>query len=257
MLRAALMTLVGFWAVARGPIAIASPAPAEHAKGGAKDEHKAAPAAKPAESTTATEKAGSKPHAPAGGDKAAGAAAAGEKLPGKMPALNTVVETPASRAKKEPGKTEDGSPTLNVSALREEMRRGGVEEDRPGTKRYAEKLEQLTKDLNKAREGLRDEAARLEALLAKGDGGGAGAGDGETGKKLPTPLDTVAKAMRGMKPEQAAPVVARMDKKLAADVLQRMPAADAGKVMGQLKPETAAELAAEIASRRPGAEARR
>ena len=61
----------------------------------------------------------------------------------------------------------------------------------------------------------------------------------------------LAKALRGIKPEQAAPIVARVDKTLAATVLLRMPPVDAGKIMGALKPETAAELATQIALRAP------
>jgi flagellar motility protein MotE (MotC chaperone) len=179
-------------------------------------------------------------------------------LPGKLPPLNTVVDKSAARTRKELNKPEDAGPTLNISALRDELRRSGGEDDRPGSKKNRERLEQLSRDINKAREALRDDTARLETLLAKGEGGGGGGGDGgETSKKAPTPLDLLAKAMRGMKPEQAAPIVSRIEKKLAADILQRMPAADAGKVMGALKPETAAELAAEIAARGPRAEVRR
>ena len=85
---------------------------------------------------------------------------------------------------------------------------------------------------------------------ASGDGG-------DPPKKVPSPLDNLAKAIRGMKPEQAAPIISRVDRKLAADVLLRMPGADAGKVLGVCKPEVAAELAAEIASRAPHAEVRR
>src|SRR6185295_9413698 len=116
-------------------------------------------------------------------------------------------------------------------------------------------------EINKAREGLRADTARLEALLAQraaagsapaGEAGGADEG-GEPGKKKPTSLDGLAKAMRGMKPEQAAPIISRLERKMAADVLVRMPATDAGKVLGQCKPE----LAAEIASRTPRAELKR
>src|SRR6185369_10021877 len=127
-----------------------------------------------------------------------------------------------------------------------------------------EKLERLAAEINKAREGLRQDTARLEALLEKRAATGPGpapgespAGDGEPVKKTPTSLDGLAKAMRGMKPEQAAPIISRLERKMAADVLVRMPATDAGKVLGQCKPEVAAELAAEIASRTPRSELRR
>ncbi len=159
------------------------------------------------------------------------------------------------------------TPPLKLNALHEEMSHPPVRHDEhPATKAEREKLEQLAVEINKAREGLRKDTARLEAMLAARDAAPspvASAGtpsngeNGEPAKKVTTPLDALAKAIRGMKPEQAAPIISRVDRKLAADVLLRMPGADAGKVMGVCKPEVAAELAAEIASRTPRAELRR
>jgi flagellar motility protein MotE (MotC chaperone) len=140
----------------------------------------------------------------------------------------------------------------------------------------AKRLEKLATEIVEAREALRKETARLEALVAKNETAAAevaqakkdtaaaqaaaamapDAGDPSV-KKPPTSLDGLAKAMRGMKPEQAAPIISRLDRKMGADVLQRMPAADAGKVMAQCKPEVAAELAVEIASRTPRSELKR
>ncbi|HXI54867.1 MAG TPA: hypothetical protein VNO55_02325 [Polyangia bacterium] len=144
---------------------------------------------------------------------------------------------------------ESSPPPLRIGALHEEIKRrggasGGGEHGGPRSDR--ESLSKMAAEVNNAREALRQDTARMEAMLAGAD---TAAAEGEGGKKVPTPMDVVAKAMRGMKPEQAAPIVAHMDRKLAADILQRMPSADAGKVMGLLKPELAAELAAEIALR--------
>jgi flagellar motility protein MotE (MotC chaperone) len=143
---------------------------------------------------------------------------------------------------------ESSPPPLRIGALHEEIkRRGGVSGGEHGGPRSdRESLSKMATEVNNAREALRQDTARMEAMLAGAD---TAAAEGEGGKKVPAPLDVVAKAMRGMKPDQAAPIVAHMDRKLAADVLQRMPSADAGKVMGLLKPELAAELAAEIAMR--------
>jgi len=160
------------------------------------------------------------------------------------------------------------TPPIKMSALRDEMSRPPRKEERSASPRSErERLEQLATEINKAREGLRQDTARLEALLAARDAAAqaappatapAGGGDsGDPPKKTPTSLDNLAKAIRGMKPEQAAPIISRVDRKLAADVLLRMPGGDAGKVMGVCKPEVAAELAAEIASRTPRAELRR
>jgi len=54
-----------------------------------------------------------------------------------------------------------------------------------------------------------------------------------------------------MKPEQAAAIMAHLDRSLAAEILRRMRPADAGLVLAQLKPELAANLATTIAVRRP------
>jgi len=118
-------------------------------------------------------------------------------------------------------------------------------------------------DIEKAREALRQETARLEALLkASGNCGGSGfsmpIGEGLATPVSPTALreapteqiDTVSKAMKGMKPEQAAAVVARLDRGLAAEIMRRMKASDAGAILGLLKPELAAELTTQIATRK-------
>lgn len=159
------------------------------------------------------------------------------------------------------------TPPLKLNALREEMSRPPARHDEhAATKAEREKLEQLAVEINKAREGLRQDTAKLEAMLAARDAapspvasaGTPSSGDnGEPTKKVPSPLDNLSKAIRGMKPEQAAPIISRVGRKLAADILLRMPGADAGKVMGVCKPEVAAEIAAEIASRTPHAELRR
>jgi flagellar motility protein MotE (MotC chaperone) len=184
----------------------------------------------------------------------------------KNPKEAAMTTSPASAGMKATTVSGAGSasPPLNVSALRDEIGRSSGVDARTQIKKDRERLEQLVAEINKAREALRQDTARLETVLARkdpvaaaaADAGGAG-GVGEGGKKIPTSLEGLAKAMRGMKPEQAAPIVSRLERKLAADVLMKMPAVDAGKVMGQLKPDIAAELATEIASRTPRAELRR
>ena len=131
------------------------------------------------------------------------------------------------------------TPPLKLNALRDEMSRPPARHDEHvATKAEREKLEQLAAEINKAREGLRQDTAKLEAMLAARDAapapvasaGTPSSGDsGEPAKKVPLPIDNLAKAIRGMKPEQAAPIISRVDRKLAADVLLRMPGA-AGKV---------------------------
>jgi flagellar motility protein MotE (MotC chaperone) len=153
---------------------------------------------------------------------------------------------------------------LTSSALKSELHQslsGPTEVVPPVSDRT--RLEQLATEIAQARESLRQETARLESLIKQ-----RGPCDGEAhGSSEPNPaaaaaataakdmareqLDSVSKAMKGMKPEQAAAVVARLDHRLAAEVLRRMRPADAGAVMGLLKPELAAELATEIATHKP------
>lgn len=122
-------------------------------------------------------------------------------------------------------------------------------------------------DLEKARESLRQETARLEALL-KATGNCAGSAGMPIGDGFGTPtvvspsalrdapaeqIDSVSKAMKGMKPEQAAALVARLDRSLAAEIIRRMKPTDAGAILGLVKPELAAELATQIATRKASA----
>jgi flagellar motility protein MotE (MotC chaperone) len=156
------------------------------------------------------------------------------------------------------------APPISITSLRDEIRRSSDHDKQAVSGTEREKMERLAADINKAREALRQDTARLETMLAKKETAAAVSNPSngpselpEGAKKPPTSLDGLAKAMRGMKPEQAAPIISRLERKTAADVLQRMPATDAGKVMGQCKPEVAAELATEIASRTPRSELRR
>ena len=64
-------------------------------------------------------------------------------------------------------------------------------------------------------------------------------------------VEIVSKALKGMKPEQAAAIIGHLNRGLAADVLQKMRPADAGVILGFLKPELGAALATEIANREP------
>jgi flagellar motility protein MotE (MotC chaperone) len=165
-------------------------------------------------------------------------------------------------------------PALTLSSLQQEMGKGirKTTETNASAGSERERLEQLAADIAKAREALRVETARLEALLkASGNCGGGGGigmlmGDPLSGapavsaaslREAPNEqIDSVSKALKGMKPEQAAAVIARLDRGLAAEVLRRMRPADAGSVMGIIKPELAAELATEIALRKPTPNAR-
>jgi hypothetical protein len=155
-----------------------------------------------------------------------------------------------------PGEGPPPPSPLTMDALKQDMKRGkdsgGLNPDAPART----KVEQVLAEMVKTRAALRDDASRLESLTGDNGseaGGGtsvAGAPDGVPGQPpQKNPLDVLAKALRGIKPEAAAPIVARIDRNLAATVLLKMPPVDAGKIMGALKPDVAAELATQIALR--------
>jgi flagellar motility protein MotE (MotC chaperone) len=160
-------------------------------------------------------------------------------------------------------------PGLTLAALRGQLAKAQVPTlDAAGTPSSEQTSGGTLADIEKAREALRQETARLEALLkASGNCGGTFSGGGGMpigeGLAPTTPvsatalreapaeqIDTVSKAMKGMKPEQAAGLVARLDRGLAAEIMRRMKASDAGAILGLLKPELAAELATQIATRK-------
>jgi hypothetical protein len=182
------------------------------------------------------------------------------------------------------------SPPAGISApaWREEM---GARATNQKAITERERLEALSQELNRTRNSLREETTRLEGLMDKtrtarvanagatpGSPGSennvgasaaavaAGAAGMGTGDPMapnayyrPTPpppnfaiqVEVVSKAMKSMKPEQAAGILAHLERGLAAEVLQRMRPADAGAILGFLKPEVGAVLAAEIVSRPP------
>lgn len=158
-------------------------------------------------------------------------------------------------------------PGLTLAALRSQLAKGGAPVAEPGAPAAEHSRPmQTVSDIEKAREALRQETMRLEALLKAAGNCGGGGGGMTTGEPLlPTApvsasalreaaseqIDSVSKAVKGMKPEQAAAVVARLDRGLAAEILRRMKSTDAGAILGLLKPDLAAELATEIATRKP------
>ncbi len=154
-------------------------------------------------------------------------------------------------------------PPLTMAGLRDEIQResssGAIDPATPART----KVEQMLAEVTKARAALHADTDRLEAMLTANDGagetnsagGGPASGAGKPAAK--NPLDILAKALRGIKPAEAAPIVSRLDKRLAANVLQRMPPADAGKIMGAMKPDNAAELATQIAMRQSSSEAKK
>jgi flagellar motility protein MotE (MotC chaperone) len=187
------------------------------------------------------------------------APAPGSKQTERKPAGHTTA--PADR--KAPSRTAERvpPPSTTVAALHQELRGLGGDEDHSLASERA-RLEQLAAEIAKAREALKQETARLEGMLkggaeARAPGGesdgapGVPLGSGASRDAMREQIGTVSKAFKGMKPEQAAAIVAHLDRLLAAEVLRRMRPADAGLVLAQLKPDLAADLATTIAIRRP------
>lgn len=189
----------------------------------------------------------------------------------KRPSRKTAVAERADIAeRKNPWSTDRYAavvpPGLTLAALRSQLNKSGVTTQESAAPADRAGSPQTLSDIEKAREALRQETARLEALLrATGNcGGNGGIGMPVGDSVMPSPvsqaalreaageqIDSVSRAMKGMKPEQAAAVVARLDRGLAAEILRRMKATDAGAILGLLKPELAAELTTEIAVRKP------
>jgi len=169
------------------------------------------------------------------------------------------------------------SPPLDMAAMRAEIHRESRPPELDATELPETKVEKMLAEVAKAREALHEDTLKLEALAAaaalkpaappvnpddeggesdgrpRTEGEGASGAAATAGGKPPAknPQDILAKALRGIKPEQAAPIVTRLDPQLAASVLQRMPPADAGKILAAMKADNAAVLATLIAARKP------
>jgi len=259
ILSGALVVVIGA-VVARPSVAADK---AETAEKGDKSD-KAEKAEKGAKSVTASGAAGasgqeaatSSPKGAAAGAAADDAASSKRRGPAL---LRSAPKRPAAPPPPPAKPGEDPAPPspLTMDALRQEVKRGkdsgGISPDAPART----KVEQVLAEMVKTRAALRDDTSKLENLtvdgLSAGEAGAPGGGPAAPGAPgqppQKNPLDVLAKALRGIKPDQAAPIVARIDRRLAATVLLKMPPVDAGKIMGALKPDVAAEIATEIAMR--------
>ncbi len=151
--------------------------------------------------------------------------------------------------------TEDDRPvttprSLTRKAFEEEVhqtvRQRRTERARAGEERT--RLEKLASDIASARAALKEETARLEQLAKKESASSASTAS-DAGDKAS--VAALARTLKGMRPEQAAAVLGRLDKKLAVELLRRLRPADAGVIAEKLRPEAAAELFALMA--RPAA----
>lgn len=204
--------------------------------------------------------------------------APGEVAPGAIPSTadasgagalagtsDTSPESLYSRSPSSPsGPRRSIPPSLSADALRAELARGKAERER---------LEKLNADLAAAREAVRKETERLQKLIeanrAAGKAAAPHADHADEGKDAameqeaaalagemekagpespePSRLASLAKSLRGMKPQQAAVVVARVNDELASRILIAMKPADAGPIIARLPPERAAQLVERMA----------
>jgi flagellar motility protein MotE (MotC chaperone) len=142
--------------------------------------------------------------------------------------------------------------TLSGAALADELRDASRrrQQELSAIRAEREKLEKLREEIEASRKALREETARLDERIkaaqeappppAKGSPPGVAPGPG--GKEGKLPVDALAKTLKGMRPEQAAGVVARLEKPLAVELLRHMRPGDAAALLDRMKPEAAADL---------------
>jgi flagellar motility protein MotE (MotC chaperone) len=203
-------------------------------------------------------------NAPASPGKAAAPAPAPappapDAAPGNPPAglPAAMLEEPACPPAGGEPRDAHGTPaTLTGLALRDELRRARIDRrdlDREREALAAERkaLEARAAELAHTRDALKAETTRLEGLLGGAGAGGDGSSNVGAGRPVtPAGLESLARAAKGMKPEEMAAVLGRLEPIVAADVLVRMRPADAGAVLAKLPPEQAANLASAM-TRRP------
>jgi len=135
--------------------------------------------------------------------------------------------------------------SLTARALLDELRQTRGGQARAGAEREAlakerGRLEKVAADIAIARAALKNETARLEALAG-------------TATSSAVPPETLAKTLKVMKPEQAAAVLAKLDRPLAVNLLRHMKPAETGAVLDHMNTERAAELFRSMAANQPGA----
>jgi flagellar motility protein MotE (MotC chaperone) len=150
-------------------------------------------------------------------------------------------------------------PSLAASALRDELRASSLrrQEELAALGRERARLEKLAAEITAARAALKTETARLDEKVKKEKEEKEEAAKRATSAKTPSPQvradgkppgEVLAKTLKGMKADQAAALVSRLERRLAVDLLRHMRPADAGTVLEKMKPETAAEIFSLMAS---------
>ena len=185
-----------------------------------------------------------------------------ERSQGSTPTSPPAPKTGSPRASAptgpKPGRAPESSvlpPSLTANALRDELRASARrrQDELAAIERERANLQKLAGEITAARAALQAETAKLDEKVKKAE-------SSPTAASAPTPArpggkpppEALAKTLKVMKTEQAAALVARLDRHLAVDLLRQMRPADAGGVLEKMKPETAAELLSAMASGQAG-----
>ena len=166
-------------------------------------------------------------HATSAGDRAA--------KPTGSPA--SVAESTEALARAQAASETTVPPALTGKALAEELKRNAKERvsDRAAVQAERLRLEAVVKEIADARAALREETAKLESVAGR-------SGKLPGGAQGTNALDQLARTVKGMKPAEAAAVLARVDRPLAAAILEKMRPADAAQVIGKMEPSMGAAL---------------
>ena len=142
-----------------------------------------------------------------------------------------------------------------------------INEAREALRLETARLEKASKEVSQEREAMRQEKARLEAqsrslaersspqpesappsAAARSAGASPAAGGTPAAAPEKPPHEALAKTLKGMRPERAAEVVARLDPALAVSLLRRSRPGDVAAILEKLKPEAAADIVARLAT---------
>lgn len=220
-----------------------------------------APVAEPPPPPSAAAPAGPLPPAPPAGD-AGPTLAAPEPHPGATPApgedhaggaaRDAAAAAAAVRGRPQdrrpaPGAAREAAvpPALTGRALAEELRRsaGGRASEQEALAAERARLEKLSAEIADARAALKKETERLGELVKAAPGAGAGLGRRPGAKGAPpSALESISRTLKNMKPDQAAGLLGRLDRPLAAALLIRMKPGDAAAVLDRMNGEQSAAL---------------
>lgn len=151
-------------------------------------------------------------------------------------------------------------PSLAPGALRDELRRASqqlpaqrqnMQDERTALADERIRLEEMAAGIESARAALKEETSRLESLLKSRPGAApspASAPAMPRDAQAPEAdrLELLAKSVRGMKSEQAAALLAKLPRPLAAGLILRLRPVEAGQILEKLPADVAADLVGQV-----------